>query len=136
VNGYLILYGIHSLPGPEGVRALANSPYLARLTYLDPGYAIRDEAARALAQSPHWRSLTVLNIDSCNLGPDGARALAGSAVLASVERLSLALNPIGSEGARALAESSHLSRVTALNVSSCGRASKTSPGCASVSARH
>jgi uncharacterized protein (TIGR02996 family) len=116
----LTLFGIYSLPGPEGVRALAGSPYLARLTYLNPGHGIGDEGARALAESPHWRGLTSLYLNSCNLGPDGARALAGSPVLASVQKLFLAVNPIGSDGARALAESPHLGRVTTLDVSQCG----------------
>ncbi len=117
---HLNLYGIHSLTGPEGVRALAQSPYLARLESLDPGHAIGDEAARAIAESPHWRSLTRLKLCSCNLGPEGVRALAASPVLETVEDLNLATNPIGSAGALALAQSPYLGRIRWLNVASCG----------------
>ncbi len=115
----LFLYGIESLIGAEGVRALANSPYLAQLRYLDPGHAIGDEGAQALAASPFWRRMTELTLNSCNIGPEGIRALAGSPVLDSVESLSLAVNPIGSEGACALAESPHLGCIKSLDVSSC-----------------
>ena len=118
--GQLNLYGIDSRTGAEGVRALANSPYLANLTYLDPGHAIGDDGAQELAQSPYWRSLKWLNLNSANLGPVGIRALAESPVLASVEKLTLAMNPITSEGALALAVSPLLGRIETLDVSSCG----------------
>jgi uncharacterized protein (TIGR02996 family) len=118
----LSLYGVGNRPGPEGVRALAESPYLARLTKLDPGCDIGDEGARALAESPFWRGLKFLHLNACAIGPEGARALAASPVLDSVEHLNLAVNPIGADGARALAESPHLGQVTWLDVSASGLA--------------
>src|SRR5262249_41883391 len=99
-----------------------NSPYLARLSTLDPGCDIGDEGARAVAASPFWRGLKSLDLNACAIGPEGVRALAASEVLDSVERLYLAVNPLGAGGARALAESPHLGSLTALDVSSCGLA--------------
>jgi len=61
-----------------------------------------DLQARALAQDS---SITIVNLKSARIGPEGAKALAGSV---SITNLNLDCNNIGDEGAQALSKSSVL----------------------------
>ncbi len=63
----------------EGMRALAASPHLARLTRLSLSYTeIGDEGLRALAASPSLRNLTELSVRRSKVGTEGIRVLAAS----------------------------------------------------------
>jgi uncharacterized protein (TIGR02996 family) len=98
-----------------GVQALAASPGLARLTYLDLGRnGIGAAGARALAASPHLARLTRLRLSSNQIGDAGVRALAASPGLARLTYLDLGRNGIGAAGACALAASPNLARLAVL----------------------
>jgi len=55
--------------GDRRAHALAESPYLAKLTKLNlAGNTIGDEGARALTASPHLQNLTRLDLSNNNIG--------------------------------------------------------------------
>jgi uncharacterized protein (TIGR02996 family) len=122
----------------EHVVALAQLPYLARLTTLrlsgrvtesDPGEmsgrmaevtywdGVTAAGAQALAASPHLGRLTSLDLAHNEIGDAGAQALAASPHLARLTTLELGDNAITYAGARALAASPHLARLARLNLS-------------------
>jgi uncharacterized protein (TIGR02996 family) len=99
----------------EGVRVVAASSSLGRVTDLSLGVAVRGEpdadrlrAAEALAGSPHLARLTSLGLFSNRLGDAGARALAASPHLANLVDLDLDSNEITDAGSEALLASPHL----------------------------
>jgi hypothetical protein len=79
--------------GDEGVRAVAGSEHMARLTRLRlPENGITAEGARALAESPYLGELTYLELSANPVGPEGARALASSPFLTRLTYLGLELS--------------------------------------------
>jgi uncharacterized protein (TIGR02996 family) len=74
----------------EGVKALADSPVLAKLTYLRFfNNHITDEGVRALAASPHARNLRSLDLGhNHKISEAGLRALADSPYLTELRHLS------------------------------------------------
>jgi hypothetical protein len=102
----------------QGLRRLADSPYLLRLTHLDlDGGRIGDAGARVLAKTPHLHPLTHLDLSYNRMGDEGVRALAASPHLRSLTHLYLSGNRIGDGGVRALAASPHLRCLTHLYLS-------------------
>jgi uncharacterized protein (TIGR02996 family) len=104
----------------EQVRALAESPDLARLTELDldlGGTDVLPAAVTALLISPHLGRLTRLAVTSLREGGvEVARSVAQCPALRGLTALDLAFNEIGSAGARALAGSPNLKHLVALNL--------------------
>ncbi|MBA4066211.1 MAG: hypothetical protein C0501_21350 [Isosphaera sp.] len=101
--------------GNAGARALARSPNLRNLTGLDlSGNHIAPNGARALAQSPNLVGLTCLHLPHNRIGDEGVQALARG--LRNLTSLNLSGNDIGLPGARALAESPHLANLTHLDL--------------------
>jgi uncharacterized protein (TIGR02996 family) len=102
--------------GPEGARALAESPLLGQLRTLELPFngGLGDKGVIALASSPHLTHLQRLNLDGCNLGPRAALALARSPHLTNLAELNLQRNDLPESGARALLDSPHLGRLRTL----------------------
>ncbi len=113
----------HNRLGPIGVRALAQSPLLAGLRFLDltgnygSERAIGDEGARALAEPRQVQSLKTLLLGAQRIGTDGAFALGSAAALAGLEVLNLSYNPLG-DAVEALAGSPFLRRLRWLSLRS------------------
>ena len=110
--------------GLEGVKALAASPSVRRLSRLGLGVvrlraadADRVAAARALARSPHVAGLKSLGLFRNHVGDAGARALAESPHLANLADLDLFENDITDAGSQALLDSPHLAGLRRLNLS-------------------
>jgi uncharacterized protein (TIGR02996 family) len=79
-----------------GVRLLADSPNVARLTHLVLScHGLRDDAAEALAAAPALARLESLDLRTNNIGADGVQALIDSPHLTSLKRLGLINNPGG-----------------------------------------
>jgi uncharacterized protein (TIGR02996 family) len=101
-----------------GMKALANSPHLGRLTSL---YLYRndlgDDGVRALADAPWLAGLRGLDLGHNGLSAEGVRALALAAP--PLAYLSLGNNAVGQAGAEALAGSPLLSRLHELSLASC-----------------
>jgi uncharacterized protein (TIGR02996 family) len=117
------LRGLHveKLP-PRNVKALAQSPLLARLRALRlrPGFG--DEELSGLVNSPHVASLKELELTGSSegtIGHAGARALAESPHLTNLTSLQLSSLEIGDEGVTALAQSPILANLTRLDLDSC-----------------
>ena len=66
--------------------------------------AIGDAGAMALAGSPHLRNLAFLDLSCNQIGEQGALALAASPHLEGLSRLELGENDLGSKGEGALKE--------------------------------
>src|SRR5262245_41029327 len=97
---------VHLSFARDHMEALAASPYLQRVTYLDlSNNSIRDYGARLLAESRHLAHLRGLNLSSCGIGDGGLKALIASPHLVELRELYLADNRINNHGIRALAES-------------------------------
>jgi uncharacterized protein (TIGR02996 family) len=91
--------------GPEGARALAESPHVSQVTWLDlSDNPVEDAGARALAASPYLGQLTHLHLEHARITDAGAEALASSQRLSALEHLNLEGNLIGPAGTQALAE--------------------------------
>ncbi len=100
------------LRGEEGVRPLADSPQLARLTDLSlRENALGDRGVRVLAASANCGRLVSLDLAGCGVTDAGAEALARSPHLGRLEWLYLYENRLTQRGVRALAYSRHLARV-------------------------
>jgi hypothetical protein len=99
-------------------RLLAGSERLAGLRWLNlhDNPPIGDGGAEALAASPHLTGLLYLDLSNCGIGPAGAAAQAASPNLARLRHLRLNYNPVGDEGARALAGSPHLDELHTLDL--------------------
>jgi uncharacterized protein (TIGR02996 family) len=103
--------------GDEGVRALAGAPWLAGLRVLDLGNnGLSAEGVAALAGTPHPFRPEFLALGRNAVGDAGLGALAVSPVLTRVKRLFLSNNAIGHRGASALARSPHLGRLQYLDL--------------------
>lgn len=106
----------------DGLRALAESPYLGGLHTLDvSGNAVADAGVRAVAGSRSLTRLHTLRLFANAIGDAGAAALAGSRLLARLLAKSPALdlreNLIGRPGADALAASPQLAQLVRLDLS-------------------
>jgi hypothetical protein len=103
----------------EGVTAIANSPYLSNLTFLNLSNNddIGDEGATAIANSPYLSNLTFLNLSNNDIEDEGVRAIANSPNLINLTSLNLSNNVIRDEGVTAIANSPYLSNLTSLNLS-------------------
>ena len=65
--------------GWEGAKALAESEYNSKLTYLDIGFnSLGDEGVRFVAESPHFRSLRHLDISFNKISKNGCGVFARS----------------------------------------------------------
>jgi uncharacterized protein (TIGR02996 family) len=107
--------------GPEGAALLARSPHLKHLSALDLRCArIGDDGVSALARSPFLHRLTFLNLGANGITAAGAVALATAPHLARLTTLDLANNAIGERGAMALSQSPYLTNLTRLDVTSNG----------------
>jgi uncharacterized protein (TIGR02996 family) len=103
--------------GSARARAIAESPYLTRLTDLHLwGAPLGPEGGRALAASPYLRRLRDVWLAAAQLGNEGVIALAGSPVLDTVIRLNLSTNNLTNKAADALLESPHLANVRKLEL--------------------
>ena len=111
------LHTVRSLKELQSASALVPRAHF-RLDLSPHGICLWTEGARALAASPYLARLTSLELKSNRIGAEGARALAESPHLAHLTSLHLEDNNIGTEGARALAASPYLARLTSLNLSS------------------
>jgi uncharacterized protein (TIGR02996 family) len=109
------------LSGALGVRALAESPQLRQLVYLDLNKNfVGDAGARLLAGSPNCSRLESLDLAGCDLTSAGAKALARSPYLRNLDSLWLADNRIGDSGAFVLARSASLANLRYLGLG-CNR---------------
>jgi uncharacterized protein (TIGR02996 family) len=97
--------------------AVAQSPYLGRLTAIDlSGASVRAVDLQALLASPHLGRLTELNLSRTYFPDDGARVLAESPRLAQLRVLDLSYNHLTPEGVRALAQSRYRGPLRSLNL--------------------
>jgi uncharacterized protein (TIGR02996 family) len=93
--------------GPEGAKALAASPALARVERLDlEGNVLGDAGLTALAASPHLTQLRELLLRDNRLTDYGIRALSRSPVMATLRVLDLTENVITQESQDRLNEAS------------------------------
>jgi uncharacterized protein (TIGR02996 family) len=102
---------------PSGVRALAASPHLHRLTTLllfATNINVFD--VQHLVSAPALKRLTTLDLGGNALGPDGAGVLAGAPALARLTTLRLHRTQIGVAGVRLLAASPYLTQLTELDL--------------------
>jgi len=101
--------------GDEGALALARSPHLPRLTLLHlDSCNIGDRAVEALAQ--RQPGLTSLTLGYNRVTAAGARALASSPHLGGLRKLSLAGNDLGPEGVKFLADSPAMGNLAELSL--------------------
>jgi uncharacterized protein (TIGR02996 family) len=112
--------------GPEGLRSLFASPYLAGLRHLhlgdeDSTPAVAEELA-ASPLLPRLESLALWGFQDSDLGDTGVRTLVSSPGVAGLKTLDLMHNRIRAEGAQAVAASPWLTGLTALYLgrSACG----------------
>jgi uncharacterized protein (TIGR02996 family) len=108
-------------PGAHGVRQLAASSWLDRLSALDVSENdLTDRGLGFLAGARCLGHLRTLDLRANDLGPDGARALASSAYLTRLTRLGLAENRLRAEGVDELVCSSNASDLLELDLRSNG----------------
>ena len=105
----------------DGVRALAESPFLAGLVELDlSGNVVNEAGVRAVATSGSLARLRALRIQQNLIGDAGVAALVSSSLFCRMldhdPRLDLRDNAIGPSGVSALAASPDLSRVERLDL--------------------
>jgi uncharacterized protein (TIGR02996 family) len=107
--------------GEDAVRALADTPLLARLNDLGfDGFGLDSAGLAVLLGSAHLGRLEALSLRRNALGPDGIRALAAWPGGATLRTLDLGGNPLGDEGVRLLVESPHLGALEALSLDTTG----------------
>jgi uncharacterized protein (TIGR02996 family) len=98
------LTGWGSECGDAGALALANSPAVSRLEYLNLcGCQITAAGAKALAESPHLGPLWHLDLGGNPIGVEGVASLASSPRLANLKALELGGTHPGAKGAEVLA---------------------------------
>jgi Ran GTPase-activating protein (RanGAP) involved in mRNA processing and transport len=112
---------IHDCIQSKGVIALAGSPGLAKLTWLelsvpDKGEGAGNDGVRAIAESPHLANLAFLGLKCNNVGDEAAIALAQSPHLRLLRVLDVEHNQIGERGALALAEAPWLDNLALLDI--------------------
>lgn len=103
--------------GPNGVRALANSPNLPRLRILNlsntrPGR----RGIQALGDSGRFRTLRMVDLSHNALGPATIKPLIAAEAETSLRVLNLANNPLGDTGVIALARSPCLKSLLELDL--------------------
>jgi uncharacterized protein (TIGR02996 family) len=107
--------------GPEGVRAIADSPFLGRLqSLLLFGNQTSDAGMEFLAASPHLAHLTTLSLACNRISDAGIEVLCASRHLHGLRHLELSWNKLGSRTAHALANCSGLTHLEYLGLSACG----------------
>jgi uncharacterized protein (TIGR02996 family) len=91
---------------PGEVKALASSPWLARLQglKLNTDRGIRDGEVECIAACPHLLGLSILDLSDNWIENPGAILLAQSPYLGALKRLNLRRNPFGPTGAHVLQE--------------------------------
>jgi uncharacterized protein (TIGR02996 family) len=100
------------------VMVLASAPALTRLTTLDlSGNSLMTRGAEVLAQAPAFAGLTTLRLCRTGLGNQGVALLAASPYLKQLTDLDLSWNDLGGPAAQALAVWPGLSGVVRLNLS-------------------
>jgi hypothetical protein len=100
----------------EGLRALAQSPWLGRLTSLRLGSDLQGADIRALAGSPFLTNLASLDLYNNRIRDGGLRALSAAPHLGNLKEVRLGWNGIGSAGLVALANSPVLGQLTHLSL--------------------
>lgn len=101
--------------GPDGVRAIARSRYLAKLCEFNLAEnQLLGEGVTALCETA--ARLTRLSIGNNGIGNDGAAALARCAPFADLRYLDLQNNAVGNLGVEALVQSPHLTKLEHLNL--------------------
>jgi uncharacterized protein (TIGR02996 family) len=143
--------------GNPGANAIANSPYLSKLSSLelwrtcigDVGVAdiassanlnelttfdlanncITNVGVDAIARSPNFENLTMLDLSGNNVGDAGAISIASSQYLENLATLDLGSTNIGDAGAAGIASSKHLLQLTRLNL---GNNNITAKGAAAI----
>ncbi len=113
---------------PAAVHALAHSPVLKNLRYLNLGtepFAGDDatfgaDGAEALATGPAVRGVEFLSLFGQRIGPHGFEAVLRSPLLSTVRELDLQANELGDEGAIALAASPHVAALRKLTLEGNG----------------
>jgi uncharacterized protein (TIGR02996 family) len=129
----------------SGACALANSPYLGRLTALNLyRNNVSDRGVEALARAPWFAGLEALNLSDNGVssaairvlatvrlhlavlrlgdnavGPEGVEAMVATSEPGSLQMLDLHRNPLGDRGAAVLAEATFLRTLATLDLSSC-----------------
>jgi hypothetical protein len=104
---------------PPGIRALTENRDFRPQRLLLGANPIGDEGVRTLADSPVVSRLTTLFLSDCNVGPEGARALARSPWLGALRYLHLDNNALEDAGAFELARAPWLTRLAGLHVDNC-----------------
>jgi uncharacterized protein (TIGR02996 family) len=108
---------VHFTSAYNQMAALAQSPYLGRLTGIDFSYtALRAADLLALLASPHLGRLIDLNLHRTYLQDEGARVLAESPRLAQLRVLNLSYNQLTANGVRPLAQSPYRGPLRVLNL--------------------
>jgi Ran GTPase-activating protein (RanGAP) involved in mRNA processing and transport len=101
----------------EALVALARSPFLTSLKYLDLSNAkISDEGVLALAASPILSQLRELYLNNNQITDRGALALVNSPFLRRMEVVKIHANQFTDEGVRALRESPLISKARVLSL--------------------
>jgi hypothetical protein len=127
----------HGPIGPEGTKAIAESPHLRRLRHLDlSGARVGDEGVEALASSPALATVEELELGPLTpgrgrrhygfrslgalvtneLGDSAFAALARSPYVAALARLDLSASAASDAGVAALAASPHAKRLRSLSL--------------------
>jgi uncharacterized protein (TIGR02996 family) len=108
---------IHLRGTRDRIEALAASPFLQRVSYLDlSNNPVRDHGARCLANSRYLARVQGLNLSSSGIGDAGLKALGASPHLAEVRELYLGDNYISNTGVRAFAQSGLASQLQLLHL--------------------
>jgi hypothetical protein len=100
----------------KGLRALARSPWLGRLTSLRLGSDLQAADIRAFAGSTFLAHLASLDLYNNSIRDGGLRALAAAPHLGNLKEVRLGWNGIGSAGLTALANSPVLGHLTHLDL--------------------
>jgi len=105
--------------GPDGLRALGNSPHLTRLRSLGlQGNAIGDAGVDAFLSAPMWRGLTALDLRSTGMSDTGVRRLVESPRVSSLTTLRLGgQQTLGNDAVESLLRSPHLTQLRELDLS-------------------
>jgi Ran GTPase-activating protein (RanGAP) involved in mRNA processing and transport len=101
----------------RGYRALAESPYLARLQTLGlMSTGPQSAGIRALINSTRWTELRSLDLSGNRIGPKSGPLLAETALLKGLMVLELDNNGLADKTAQAIAESPYLTGLVVVNL--------------------
>lgn len=105
------------MPCEAAIEALACSPHVHKLTYVNLGSSgISGAHAVKVFSSDHWTSLQVLDLNTNALGDDAIEHLCALKTLRTLTFLGLADNDLTERAARALAQTEHLRSLKGLEV--------------------